>query len=484
MPDGSQTKMKIVRIGICILSIIYILLVVIFKGYETIPKGVNEVLFVWAAIGIFLLLRHRKDLKDQAFLYIGLIVIAFMIFWRMFFLNISSRYSFGLILPFAVIASGFLLDGLKKRRRPLVRFALFAAIAVSTVVMVWMNFNGLTRNGHYDVVAEIFSDLDNPKGTEKQPVLPKQKANHVFTVEKEHFFHIGVIGGLERTHMEAMDNDMTLDEYLADYTQMYPETLVNIMSRDPDATPKKDGYKITKIVSLCENKKKPKYRLIYSIVPDSANRCVPVSASQIGPYPANLLENGDFEHADSAEESAEKLKLHLPEGAMTATEEFRTPRNAFFSAEPPEKRKLDAMLEVRWDWVRNLINIPQQRLPECGLVSGGDAIAGNGSARINAPDVPARLMFERQLPDGNYECTLLVRGSRETEITVLYDVSRNGERETVPVATARLTDKRPYRITARFSVDDLAAGDWFQFGVGVVKGDACLDNVTLTVQND
>ena len=93
-------------------------------------------------------------------------------------------------------------------------------------------------------------------------------------------------------------------------------------------------------------------------------------------------------------------------------------------------------------------------------------------------------MFERQLPDGNYECTLLVRGSRGTEITVLYDVYRNNERKTVPVATVRLMDKRLYRVTARFSVDGLAVGDSFQFGVGVVKGEAALDNVTLTAQND
>lgn len=484
MADESKMLPKVAKIAVWILAIVCILLVVIFKGYETIPKGVNEVLFVWAAIGIFLLLRHRKDLKDQAYLYIGLIVIAFMVFWRMFFLNISSRYSFGLILPLAVIASGFLLNGLKKRRRPLVRFALLAAIVVSTIIMVWMNFNGLTRNGHYDIMAEIFSGLDTPKVKEKQPVLPRQKKNYIFTVEKEHFFHIGVIGGLDRTHMEAMDNDTTLDEYLADYSRVYPITLVNVMSRDNNEEPTRNGYRITKLVSLCENKKKPKYRLIYSIVPDFADQCVPISASQIGPYPANLLENGDFELMDSAEESAEKLKLHVPEGAMIATDEFQTPRNAFFSANLPEKRKTNALLEVRWDWVRNLINFPQQRLPECGLASGEDAIVGNSSVRINAPDVPARLMFERLLPDGNYECTLLVRGSRGTEITVLYDESRNNERKTVPVATAKLMDRRPYRITARFSVNGLAEGDRFQFGVEVVKGEASLDNVTLTVQNN
>ena len=196
---------------------------------------------------------------------------------------------------------------------------------------------------------------------------------------------------------------------------------------------------------------------------------------------------------------------------MTASEEFRTPRNAFFSAEPPEKSKTEAMLEIRWDWVRKLINFPQQRLPECGMVSGPDAIAENSSARIHAPDAPARLMFDRKLPDGSYECTLLVRGNRGTEITVMYDVYRNGERNTVPVATARLTDKRPFRITARFSVDGLtfpndfkilsdhgpisltrsqqnffrlAEEDFFLFGVEVVKGEACIDNVTLTMQDN
>ena len=472
MTDESKKLPKVVKIAAWFLAIGCILLTVIFKGFENVPKGVNEVLFVWTAIAIFLLLRHREDLKNQAYLYIALIVIAFMTFWRVFFLNISSRYTSGLILPYVIFASFFLFNGLTKRRRRLIRLALLAAIIGSTVCMVWMNFNGLTRNQHYDVVGAIFSGID------------ATKENHVFTVQKENFFRIGVIGGLDRSRMEAMGDEMTLDEYLADYSRIYPETLVNIMSRDNNEEPVKNGYRITKLVSLTENKKKPKYRLIYSIVPDSGDRCVPISASQIGAYPVNLLENGDFELMDSAEESAEKLKLHVPEGAMTASEEFRTPRNAYFSAEPPEKKKLDAMLEIRWDWVRNLINIPRQRLPEFGLASGGDAIAGNGSARINAPDVPARLMFERQFPDGTYECTLLVRGSRGTEISLLYDVYRNNERKTVPVATARLTDKRLYRITARVSVDALAEGDWFQFGVGVVKGEAALDNVTLTVQND
>ena len=472
MPDELRKLPKIVKIAAWILAVVCILLTVIFKGFENVPKGVNEVLFVWAAIAIFLLLRHQKELKNQAYLHIALIVIAFMTFWRVFFLNISSRYTSGLILPYVIFASFFLFNGLNKRRRPLVRLALLAAIIGSTVCMVWMNFNGLTRNQHYDVVGAIFSGID------------ATKENHVFTVQKENFFRIGVIGGLDRSRMEAMGDETTLDEYLADYSRIYPETLVNIMSRDNNEEPVKNGYRITKLVSLTENKKKPKYRFIYSIVPDSADSCVPISASQIGPYPANLLENGDFELMDPAEESAEKFKLHVPEGVMTATEEFRTPRNAFFSAEPPEKRKTDAQMEVRWDWVRKLINYPRQRLPECGTISGEDVIAGNNSARINAPDIPARLIFERQLPDGNYECTLLVRGSRGTEITVLYDVYRNNERKTVPVATVRLMDKRLYRVTARFSVDGLAGGDSFQFGVGVVKGEAALDNVTLTAQND
>ena len=472
MAERAKTKMIIAKTAACILALGCILLVAIFKGFENIPKGVNEVVFAWALISILLFLRHQKDLKEKAYLFIALFVTAFMIFWRVFFLNISSRYSSGLILPFVLFAAFFLFDGLGKRRRLLVRLALLAAIIGSTICMFCMNFNGLTRNQHYDIVAEVFSDID------------AAKESHSFTVQKENLFRIGVIAGLDRDRMEVMGDDMTLDEYLADYARMYPETLVNIATKEPDVKPQKNGYKITKIVSLSENKKKPKYRLIYSIVPNPANECVPVSASQVGPYPANLLENGDFERLDSREDSAAKFKLHVPEGAMNAAEEFSTPRNAFFSANPPEKRKLDAMLEVRWDWVKKLINIPPQRLPECGMASGRDAIAGNSSVWIQAPDSPARLMFDRELPDGSYECTLLVRGSRGTEITILYDVDRHGERKTVPVATAKLTDKRLYRMTARFSVNDFTEGDFLQFGVEVVKGEACLDNVTLTLQND
>ena len=39
------------------------LLLVLFKGFENLPKGVNEVIFVWAAISVFLFLRHQNEFK-------------------------------------------------------------------------------------------------------------------------------------------------------------------------------------------------------------------------------------------------------------------------------------------------------------------------------------------------------------------------------------------------------------------------------------
>lgn len=471
MFDTSSRKSKAVKIAGFILAVIGILLVVMFKGFENIPKGLNEVLFVWAVIGIVLLLRRQNELKNRAYLYICLIVMAFMIFWRVFFLNISSRYSSGLIFPFVIFAAFFLCNGLGKRRRPLVRLALFGAIVGSTVCMIWMNFNGLTRNHYCDVVAEIFSGINGAK------------ENHVFAVEKENFFRIGVIGGLDRAEMEGMEDDITFDEYLAGYTRVYPDTIVNFLSKGVHAEPEKNGYKITKIVSLCENPKKQKYRLLYSIVPDSANRCVLIPGNGIGPQPSALLENGDLEILDSPEDSAVKLGLCLPEGAASPEEGFRTPRNAYFFTPLPKKTKLQALLEVPWEWLAKIVQPKPKRPPECNVITGS-AIDGNNSARIQAPDVPARLMFEQRFPDGTYECSLLVRGSKGTEITVLCDECRNGERKTVPVATARLTDKRPCRITARFSVDGLAEGDSFQFGVEVVNGEADIDDVSLSNKKD
>jgi hypothetical protein len=466
MLDTSNRKSTALKIAGIILGIVYVLLVAVFKGFENLPKGLNEVIFVWAAISVFLFLRHQNELKDKAYLYISLIIIAFMAFWRVFFLNISSRYSSGLILPFAIFASFFVFNGLSKRRRPLVRLALIAAIVGSSVVLFCMNFNGLTRNHYCDVVAEIFSGID---GT---------KENHVFAVEKENFFRIGVIGGLDRAGMEAIDDEIAFDEYLAGYTRVYPDTIVNILSKGPHAEPEKNGYKLTKIVSLCENPKKQKYRLLYAVVPDSANRCDLIPENEIVPQPSGLLENGDFEALDSPEESDAKLGLCLLAGAAPPEEGFRTPRNAYFFTPPPKKRKIDELLEVPWEWLAKIVQPKPKRPPECNVFTGS-AIDGSNSARIQAPALPARLMFERRFPGGTYECSMLVRGSRGTEITVLRDECRNGERVIVPVATAILTDKRLYRITARFSVEGLAEGDSFQFGVEVAKGEADIDDVTL-----
>ncbi len=468
MFDASNRKKTALKIAGFILAFIGVLLVVLFKGFENVPKGLNEVLFVWAVIGIVLLLRHQNELKNRAYLYICLIVMAFMVFWRVFFLNVSSRYSSGLIFPFVIFASFFLCNGLGKRRRPLVRLALFGAIVGSTVCMVWMNFNGLTRNHYCNVVAEILSGIDSTK------------ENHIFAVEKENFFRIGVIGGLDRADMEATEDETPFDEYLAGYTRVYPDTtIVNFLSRGAHAEPEKNGFKLTKIVSLCENPKKQKYRLLYSIVPDSANRCVLIPEGGIAPQASGLLENGDFEVLDTLEESAVKLELCLTEGVVPSVEGFRTPRNAYFFTPPPKKTKLQALLEVPWEWLAKIVQPKPKRPPECNVVTES-AIDGNNSARIQAPGLPARLMFERKFPNGIYECSLLVRGSRGTEIAVLCDECRNGERKIVPVATAILTDKRLYRITARFSVEGLADGDSFQFGVEVAKGEADIDDVTLT----
>ncbi len=461
----TSTALKIAGI---ILAIVYVLLLVMFKGFENLPKGLNEVVFVWAAISVFLFLRHQNELKDKAYLYISLIILAFMAFWRVFFLNISSRYSSGLILPFAIFASFFLFNGLSKRRRPLVRLALLAAIVGSSICLFCMNFNGLTRNHYCDIVAEIFSGID------------ATRENHIFAVEKENFFRIGVIGGLDRADMEAMDDDISFDEYLAGYTRVYPDTIVNFLSRGAHAEPEKNGYKLTKIVSLCENPKKQKYRILYTITPDSANRCALIPENGIVPQPSGLLENGGFEVLDPPEGSAAKLGLCLPEGAAPPAEGFRTPRNAYFFMPPPKKTKLQAMLEVPWEWLAKIVQSKQpKRPPECNVFTGS-AIDGNNSARIRTPGLPARLMFERRFPDGTYECSMLVRGSRGTEITVLCDECRNGERKIVPVATAILTDRRLYRIAARFNVEGLAEGDSFQFGVEVAKGEADIDDVTLT----
>lgn len=415
-----------------------------------IPKGVNIIVFIWAMIGLVLLLWDPKIRKEKMF-YIGLIAVGFMVAWRVLFRIETSRYAAGLILPFVVFASYFLYNA-GKRRHGFVRLVLYTAIACTGIIILKMNVDSVSRNKSAVTIAEVFRNIDGNRG------------NHMFRAPWKDFRRIYYF-----CHMD--DNILgvySVPKLILNYSEVYMDTVLNVEAKDmkDDALDagvsehavwdklKRDARLIASVIEESNSKKK---QLVYILSSD--NQCIPVLKDRIPPYRPNLLDNGDLEDLDTPEESREKLEANLGEYALSsdgADSAVRTPRASYFS-----------------------VKSGSESIPEVGI-RNDFPIDGNNSAWIRIPNGTAFLTFDRQFSNGMYEYSALVQGEKGTMVRILYVVCKDGSRKTRTVATLRIPDKRIFLITAHFSVDDLGQNDFFQAGASVQNGEAYLDDFSLT----
>lgn len=412
------------------------------ESLEKIPKGINIIVFIWAMIGLFLLLRDPKIRKEKMF-HVCLAVVGFMAVWRILANIDTSRYAAGLILPFVVFASYFLYNS-RKRRHGFVRFVLYVAIACSGFIILKMNCDSVTRNESAVVVSETFRTIDATNG------------NHMFRAPWKDFRRIYYYSHMKDNIMGVYDPA----KLIMDYNYVFKDMVLNIEAKNiadyPDVQKKlKQKYKL--IASLIEESNVKKKQFIYILSSD--NRCVPVLKEEIPPYRPNLLDNGDLEELDTPEESLEKLKSHFKHYAQStdvANMTVRTPRAACFSAESSSSS-----------------------LPEASALNDF-RIAGNNSARIRIPHGTASMVFDRRFSNGDYEYSVLTQGKKGTRVRLLYEVGKGGSREVRQIATLLIPDGRLFLITAHFSVEDLGQDDFFQVGASVQNGEAYLDNFSLT----
>ena len=406
-----------------------------------ITKGVNLILFIWAAVGLFFMLRDPKIRKEKLF-YVFLVMIAFMVAWRTLDKIISSRYAICLILPTAVSAA-YLIYVQGKRRHLLVRVAFSVAILISGFLFLKMNTNSVFRNYSSNILSEMYKDVES------------SREKHLYVAAWKDFSRVYYSTRLGDNISSIRDKD--IHDYVVNYRSIYPDLLFNVESRSIEDDPVIMGMlKDKQIASLIDDTDKRKRQYIFLL--SSENECVPVSENRIAPYRPNLLENGDLEQLDSPEESYGKLTTHVEKYAVfhNASESARTPRNAFVRTAP------------------DIVSLPEFSTAEPG------AIDGKHSARISIPDGSADLMFDQRFSNGEYDYSMLVKGKTGTQVCIFYETEKNDSRETVPVATFTVPDKRLYRITTSISVDGLDRGDCFRVGVSVGNGEACFDDFSLT----
>jgi hypothetical protein len=423
-----------------------------FEAFEKIPKGVNIIIFIWAIIGLFLLLMNPKVRKEKLF-WVFLAVAGFMVFWRILFGIDSSRYAAGLILPFTVSASYLVCTAGRKKHLP-IRIPLCIALVCSGFILVKMNTDSVFRNYESDIVSEVFKDFERDRDIRMFRAPWKDFSRILFSSR---------LGGkLKATAWDDEHESEKVHKYLVNYDIAYPDTVYNIDSRTiEDDAEVWDILKSkhTQIASLVEDARRNKRQLIFLLSSD--NHGAPVSENGIPPYRPNLLDNGDLEELDSPEESGAKNKEHI--GCSYADKDataptFRTPRNAYFSFEA------DAT-----------------SLPEVNM-QNAYAIAGGHSARIRAgKDAAACLMFDKRFPNGKYDYSMLIKGETGTNVAILCEIGRDdGGRETRQVGSFVIPDRRLFLITTHFSVEDLDGEDYFRAGVSVQKGEAYFDNFSLT----
>ena len=411
------------------------------ESLEKIPKGVNLILFIWAAVGLFFMLRDPKARKEKIF-YACLAMIVFMVLWRTLIKLISSRYAICLILP-TVVSAAYLIYVQGKRRHVLVRVAFSVAILISGYLFLKMNTNSVFRNYSSEILSEIFRGIESGS-----------REKHIYVASWKDFSRVYYATRLGDSISSIRDKD--IHDYVLNYRSVYPDTYLNVESRSIQDDPVVvDMLRGRQIASLIDDTDKDKKQFVFHV--SSGNQCVPVSETRIAPYRPNLLDNGDLEQLDTPEESFGKLKTHIEQYAVSrnADEPIRTPRNAFFHT------------------AQELAFPPDVNTQESG------AIDGKNSVRINIPDGSAGLMFDQRFSNGEYDYSMLVKGKTGTQVCIYYETEKNDCRETQPVATFTVPDKRLFRITSKISVGDLDGEDCFRLGVSVRNGEAYFDDFSL-----
>ena len=416
-----------------------------------IPKGVNIIIFIWAIIGLILLLMDPKVRKEK-FFYLSLAVVGFMVLWRILIGIDSSRYATGLILPFTVFASYLICSAGRKKHLP-VRLTLYAAIACMGFILLKMNTDSVFRNYSSDIVSELFKDIEQERDIRMFRAPWKDFSRILFSTRLSR--------NIKATAWDGEHEKENVHKFLVNYDIAYPETVYNVDSRTIEGD--KEVWEAIRskhrhVASLIEDTRKEKKQLIFLLSSD--NQGVPVSENNIPPYSPNLLENGDMEELDSPEESDVKIKAHIGNSVANNKSDapaVRTPRNAHFSS----AADADALPEVN--------------------AQNDFAIAGEHSARIRAATKDtAYLLFDKRFSNGKYDYSMLIKGETGTNVSILCEVCKDGGSEIRQVGSFVIPDRRLFLITTHFSVDDLNGEDYFRAGVSVQTGEAYFDNFSLT----
>ena len=418
--------------------------------FTTIPKSVNEFIFVLAAIGIVLLIQ-RKEKRLYSCL---LPLTALMVAWRLVFRIDSSRYALILIYPLTFFAA-YLLGNLLKSGKKYSKIILLGLLAVIMFFWSKKNYDVTQINTNLNVIAEIHERYN------------KTNKDHTLVM---HFEDAGRVLYHERTKGPCVlySDAQAISDFsslLNNFRIVNFNILYDLIVNPKDTCRIKvaqNRIRYKQILSIfCQKNKKKKHCMF---LVETLADCRPVSRKDILYDENNILDNGNFEDVDSPERSYSKFKAHIDDYSTFYEYNplIRTPRNAFFD---------------------NAASTTQSR-PYYNC-SNDNPIAGQHSVCItNTTSSGSMILFEQKIPAGEYEYSALVRGKKNTKINLLYYANVEKKWHLNTLATFIVPDKRLYLIKASFVVDTPAKDDYLRVGASMAGGTASFDNFMLNRVND
>lgn len=397
---------------------------------RTIPRGINEILFLIGIAGFIHFYKHKK--KDNT-CKLFLIITAFMFTWRVLVRIQSSRYCAILIVFFIFAASYFLYTILKETKRGLIYFSvLFVLLFFYQVIKVFH----IDHDGSYAIIdlikrkENVFSDF--------------------FLVYYKDYYRCAV----QNKHIILHDmSPKELIEHLEDIKKPYDYYASSIIRKNDSFLEKKEFQDKTKIVLSSKDNKKSKNRhIVFQINSNSFYK--PVSKSQVSfSSDGNLITNGDFELIDSQEDSFNKLKA------------YNKSYNLYFDKTSLNKTAANTYFYTGSD----LSSMPTF------TVSDENPIHGNKSVYIHFSDGLCCLYFSQKFKSGSYSCSFFVQGKTGTEIGLFRNTYIDSKGCVIPLVIYTLPNRLLHKITVNFSTEHFSPNDYFLLGVWVKNGTAKLD---------
>lgn len=406
--------------------------------FKTIPKGVNELYWYLCLIGIAFLFRNRTPQKNIIARYLVLLFV-FSIIWRVLYGISSARYALNLVY-YSIVFLAFGINELLHTNKKAI--AIIVATGLAFLVLHDSFFDIEKDDYIYYAISSAIKRIDrNPN-------------EHCFYIVDKDYYRIRYLSKVENTKkirsQEINEIDEIIDKKKIAYIRPVVVRVASKKERSYNTSIYEPNSTNRKIISLNRGDKE---FFIYRF--PTGITCYPVSGvaqTNNDNYVEEI--NMTMEYVDSDTESFQKLSKNIRDYSSVfdiSNSYNRTPRNGYFHTTTKLKEE------------------------DVFTVTDIDSIQGN-SVYIKKDNGPVYFFSEKKLQNGNYICSLYIKGKPGTNVKIVYTPNIWSPQI---LADFVIPDKRVFYLETSFSVSSITKPGYFILGTVFWGGEVYYDNILL-----